>query len=85
MIGTGLPGEPERKSELLRNGSIDGNDHGQIHRIAKGKAADYRGSERRPGPGFAGLALLQEVLLINIELRRHVIGIRLPRRSLEGT
>src|SRR6202041_4113214 len=56
----------------------------QVHRSSRGESADRGWTPDRPWPAFSFLEFFEKVLLVVIEIRRHVPRIVFFCRSLVG-
>src|SRR6202040_3932516 len=84
-IGPWLSGKAKRQSQHLADVRINSDRQGQVHRSSRGESADRVRTPYRPCPALSFLEFFEKVLLVVIEIRRHVPRIVLPGRSLVGT
>src|SRR5258706_7428895 len=84
-IGSRLARKAERQPQCLADVRIDSDRQSQVHRSSRGESADRVRTPDRPRPALSFLELFEKVLLIVIEIRRHVPRIVLLGRSLVGT
>src|SRR5258708_3634548 len=80
-----LARKAERQPQCLADVRIDGNREGEVHRSSRGETADRVRTPDRPCPALPFLEFFEKVLLVVIEIRRHVPWIVLLGRSLVGT
>src|SRR6266851_3998904 len=83
--GSRLARKAERQPQCLADVRIDGDRQGQVHRSSRGEPANRVRTPDRPGPALAFLEFFKKVLLIVIEIRRHMPRIVFLGRSLVGT
>src|ERR1700737_2245477 len=84
-IGPRLARKAERQPQCLADVRIDSDRQGQVHRSSRGESADRVRTPDRPRPALSFLEFFEEVLLVVIEIWRHVPRIVFPGRSLVGT
>src|SRR3546814_5686308 len=79
----GTAGKPQGHAVFPGDRGEHADRRDDVERAADGDAADDLRAQYRPGPALAGLALGDPVLLVVVEVRRHVARIAL--RSEEHT
>jgi hypothetical protein len=84
-IGFGLARKAERQPQCLANVRIDGDRQRQVHRSTRREAADGVRAARGPRPALSLLEFFEKIMLVVIEIRRHVPWIIFLGRSLVRT
>src|SRR5580693_6460069 len=84
-IGSGFAWKAERQPQCLADVRVDSDRQGQVHRTSRGESAHRVRTPNRPRPALAFLEFFEKVLLVVIEIRRHVPRIVLLGRSLVRT
>src|SRR6266851_538736 len=71
-IGSRLSRKAQRQPQCLADIRIDCDRQSQVHGSSRGESADRVRTPDRPGPALSLLEFFEKVLLVVVEIRRHV-------------